>query len=779
MPTTARGPKSRIPADGARLVGPNFITEIIDGDLRSGRVDTVVTRFPPEPNGYAHIGHAIASFLNFGLARDYGGLTKLRMDDTNPEVEKLEYAEALIRDLSWLGWQWAGEVSYASNYFGELYEMAVKLVRMGKAYVDSVDEEEMARLRGTVDEPGTPSPYRERSVAENLELLERMKSGEFEDGAHVLRAKIDLSSPNMKLRDPVLYRIVNAPHYRTGDAWHIYPSYDFAQAPTDALDGVTHSLCSLEFVDNRAVYDWLMDNLWEGPRPYQYEFGRRSLEYTVVSKRKLIQLVEKGHVSGWDDPRMPTLAGLRRRGVRPEAVRDFASRVGISRTNRTVDIALLDYAIRDDLNSRAPRVMAVLEPLKVVITNYEGAGEMLEASYWPPDVDHEGSREVPFGPEIYLERGDFAEHPPKGFKRLSPGEHVRLRHAYVIRCDEVVKNEQGEITELRCSYDPDSLGQNPSGVKVKGAVHWVEVKHAVPAEFRLYDRLFSVPNPDVGEEGFLAQLNPDSLQVARGYVEASVRHDPPETRYQFERQGYFWRDPEDSRPEALIFGRIVSLKDSWIKSDGDARVAKKEQSRRERSSKVAFKPGDVRDPVLDFGAAQKAQLESLLRLGVSRDDAVLIAESPKLSRYFHEVLAAHDNPQSLANWLVNELRRELPDGDPAALPFTAADFADLLRLIDEEVLTSRLAKEVLAEMLVSGRRPGLIVEERGLEQLSDEPALASLAQRLVAEYPDKVEAYREGKTGLLGFFIGQAMRETSGKANPQLLQDLLRRELDG
>ncbi len=786
MPTlkSSPRPKSRIPADDERRVSPNFLTEIIDADLRSGKVESVVTRFPPEPNGYAHILHAFASFISYGVAQDYGGQFNLRLDDTNPETEKREYAEAQIRDLAWLGLEWQDRLYYASDYFERLYALAVRLIEEGEAYVDSLSEAEIQSYRGTVTEAGRESPYRQRSVVENLDLFERMRQGEFPEGAHVLRAKIDMGSPNMKLRDPILYRIMHTPHYRTGETWRVYPMYDFAHPLSDALEGISHSLCSLEFVENRAVYDWLLKNLFPAPRPHQYEFGRRSLEYTITSKRKLIQLVEGGFVTGWDDPRMPTLAGLRRLGVRPEAVRDFASRVGISRTNRTVDIALLDYAVRDNLNDKAPRVMAVLDPIRVVLTNYEGEGETLHAPYWPPDIPREGTRPVAFGRELYLEREDFAEEPPKGFKRLSPGEHVRLRHAYVIRCDEVVKDERGEVVELRCTYFPDSLGQNPSGVKVKGAIHWVAAEGAVPAEFRLYDRLFDAPDPSAGEGDFLEHLNPESLQVKRGFVERSVQQDPPETRYQFERQGYFWQDPEDSEPSALVFNRIVNLKQSTeiafypLRNLTHTKQAEVTMGATD-SNKAAAKAGVPKDPVLNFSGVQKADLERFLALGVARDDALLIAENPKLSRYFEEALAAHDNPQGVANWLVNDLRPELSGLDPAELPFAAADLAELVRLIDEGVITTRAAKEVFAEMRSSGRKPSALVREGGLEQLSDAGELGRIAERLIAENPDEATAYRNGKTGLMGFFVGQAMRETQGKANPQLLQDLLQRKLSG
>ncbi len=558
----------------ARHVSPNFITEIIDHDLAQGRYSKVVTRFPPEPNGYLHIGHAKSVALNFGLALDYRGECNLRFDDTNPETESLEYVEAIKRDIQWLGFEWARE-RYASDYFDRLFECAVQLIRDGNAYVDSLTDEEISAYRGTITEPGKPSPHRNRGVEENLDLFERMRKGEFPNGRHVLRAKIDLSHPNMKLRDPVLYRIVHASHYRTSDAWCIYPLYDFAHPLSDAIEGISHSICTLEFENNRAIYDWLLEKLRgkcdlpASPRPHQYEFARLNLDYTILSKRKLIKLVEEEQVKGWDDPRMPTIAGLRRRGVTPEAIREFANRIGVAKANSRVDIATFEAAVRDDLNYRAPRILAVLKPLKIVLTNFpEGKVEDLDAPSWPHDVPRHGSRSVPFARTLYVERDDFMEHPPKGFYRLVPGGRVRMRHAYVIQCHEVVKDATGNPVELRCTYDPATLGHPPAEGPVKGTIHWVSATHGVRAEMRLYDRLFSAADPEAGEGDVTAHLNPESLVVVAGYVEPSMRQDPPELRYQFERLGYFWRDPVDSRPERLVFNRIISLRDSWTRREG-------------------------------------------------------------------------------------------------------------------------------------------------------------------------------------------------------------------
>lgn len=543
----------------------NFIRTIIDTDLASGKHDAIVTRFPPEPNGYLHIGHAKSICLNFGLAQDYQGKCNLRFDDTNPEKESEEYALSIQEDVRWLGFQWEDEVKWSSDYFELLYQYAVELIGKGLAYVDDLSPQQMREYRGTLTQPGKPSPNRDRAVEENLDLFSRMKSGEFEDGTMVLRAKIDMTSPNMNMRDPALYRIRRAHHIRTGDKWCIYPMYDYTHCISDAIEGITHSLCTLEFEDHRPLYDWVLDNISIPCHPRQYEFSRLELHYTITSKRKLLQLVNDKHVSGWDDPRMPTISGMRRRGYTPEGLRDFASRIGVSRSGNTVDMAVLESAIRDDLESRVPRVMAVINPLKVTITNAENA-QSREAGFHPNHPEF-GSRAVPFSSELFIEADDFAEVPPPGWQRLVPGGEIRLRYSYVMRCDEVIKNASGEVVELKCSIDHNTLGKKPEGRKVKGVIHFLSREHALPAEIRLYDRLFNVPEPDADRDvDFCDHLNPESLTVVQGWVEAAVKEAEPETRYQFERLGYFVKDRRDDQSDGkLIFNRTVTLKDVWAK----------------------------------------------------------------------------------------------------------------------------------------------------------------------------------------------------------------------
>ncbi len=554
----------------------NFIRQIIDEDLKVGKNDgRVHTRFPPEPNGYLHIGHAKSICLNFGIARDYpDGQCNLRFDDTNPNKEDVEYVESIQEDVRWLGFDWGDRLFYASDYFEQLYNFAIELIENGKAYVCDLTAEQTREYRGTLTEPGKESPYRNRSVEENLDLFKRMRAGEFEDGSRVLRAKIDMASSNMNMRDPTLYRIRHGViHHQTGAEWCIYPMYDYTHPISDAIEGITHSICTLEFEDHRPLYDWTLDNITIGCHPQQIEFSRLNLQYTVMSKRKLTQLVSEGHVSGWDDPRMPTIAGLRRRGYTPASLRTFSDRIGVTKADNSVEMGMLEACIREDLDSNAPRAMAVLHPLKIVLENFpEGEVEELQAHNHPKD-ESMGSRTLKFTREIYIDQADFREEANNKYKRLVSGGEVRLRNAYVIKCEQVIKDANGEITELRCSYDPDTLGKNPEGRKVRGVIHWVSASEGITAEVRLYDRLFSHPAPDADKsvESFLEHLNPESLTILTGcVVEPSLSQAAPGSSFQFEREGYFCVDSKDSAPGRLVFNRTVTLRDSWAKIEQQA-----------------------------------------------------------------------------------------------------------------------------------------------------------------------------------------------------------------
>ena len=543
----------------------NFIEDIVEEHNLNGRFGgEVITRFPPEPNGYLHIGHAKSMCLNFGLADKYGGRCHMRFDDTNPAKEEEEFVESILEDVRWLGWEWGEHLYFASDYFDELHDYAIDLIKKGKAYVDDLDQEQIRKYRGTLIEPGVESPFRDRSVDDNLALFRGMKEGEFKEGTKVLRAKIDMASGNINMRDPVLFRILKTPHHRTGEQWVIYPMYDFTHGQSDSIEGVTHSICTMEYEDHRPLYDWFLDAL-DIYHPQQIEFARLNLSNTVLSKRKLVQLVREGHVGGWDDPRMPTLAGLRRRGYTPESIRNFCEQVGVAKRQNVIDIAMLEHAVRDDLNSRAPRVLAVLRPLKVVIENFPvGQTEELEAVNNPEDPEA-GTRKLPFSRELFIERDDFMEDPPRKFFRLAPGREVRLRYGYFITCTDVIKDDAGEVVELRCTYDPETRGgQAPDGRRVRGTIHWVSAEHAVGAEVRLYDHLFTSERPD-DDDDFMTTLNPDSLEVVpNAKVEPSLADAVPGEKYQFERTGYFAVDP-DSRPGALVFNRTVTLRDSWKK----------------------------------------------------------------------------------------------------------------------------------------------------------------------------------------------------------------------
>ncbi len=780
-------------ATGDETQPTNFIRAIIDEDLATGKHDHIVTRFPPEPNGYLHIGHAKSICLNFGLARDYQGRAHMRFDDTNPSKEEDEYVQSILNDVKWLGFDWGEHLYYASDMFEQMYALAVKLIRDGKAYVCDLSRDEFREHhRGSLKQHGTPSPYRDRSVEENLDLFARMRAGEFKDGERVLRAKIDMTSPNMIMRDPTLYRVMHAHHHRTGDDWCIYPMYDYAHPLEDALEHITHSICTLEFENNRELYDWVIAHTGAGgdKPPHQYEFARLNLTYTVMSKRKLLQLVREGVVSGWDDPRMPTIAGLRRRGITPEAVRHFCDMIGVARANSVVDLDKLDYCARADLNDKAPRVMAVLNPVRVIITNYpEGQDETRDAPYWPHDIPKEGMRPVPFSRELYIEREDFEEVAPKKWKRLSLGDEVRLRYSYVIRCDAIERDDNGEITALHCTYDPDSGdGNTLDGRKVRGIIHWVSAPHAVPVTARLYDRLFRLERPDADPDADLASLiNPDSLVVAQGYAEASLASARSGDRYQFERQGYFYVDPIDSRDgAALVVNRIVGLKDSWAKitqSDAPApepvaataapAAPKKESTRPQKKTRAELRErAREADPTL--AARQTRYIEAL---GLSQEDADVLSGDRALGDFYEAALAAYPQTASVTSWLINELMREVKDAEIGALALTPAAFGALVKLVDEAALSALAAKEILEILVREGGDPSVIMEARGLRQLNDEAALEGVVRDIIAANPDNVAAYRDGKTKLLGFFVGQVMQASGGKANPRLTRELVERLL--
>ena len=784
---------SSSPASSAPEASPsgNFIRDIIDDDLQSGRYgQRVVTRFPPEPNGYLHIGHAKSIVLNFGIKQDYADRARtrchLRFDDTNPETESEEYVRSIKEAVRWLGYDWEEHLYHASDYFEQFYDFAVVLIEKGVAYVDSLDEAQIREYRGTVNEPGRPSPYRDRSVEENLDLFRRMRAGEFEDGAHVLRAKIDMASPHMIMRDPILFRIKHAHHYRRGDSWCIYPMYDFAHPLEDAIENVTHSLCTLEFDNNRRVYDWVLEHCYEpdegDDRPHQYEFARLNLTFTVMSKRKLLQLVEDGVVDGWDDPRLPTVFGMRRRGIRPTAIVNFCEDVGVTRSESRVELAQLEHAIRDDLNAQAPRVMAVLNPLKVVVTNLDADyDETLAAPHWPRDIDKDASRDVPFTREFYIERDDFREDPPEDFFRLAPGREVRLRSGYFFTCTEAIRDDNGEIVELRGTVDPETRdGTAPDGRSPKGTIHWVSAHHAVPFEARIYDRLFDVPAPDDGEEDFRDHLNKHSLVVRRGVVEPSIHDFPSDQRFQFERNGYFWQDPEDSRDDALVFNQIVSLRDTWAEDDADdrdleeKRREKEEIKRRNRERSIANK----RDPVEALSDHQRSRFSHFQEhFGLPSDDAAILAGDDDISEFFTIVVEAGVPARLAANWVVNELMGLLHDRPVQDLPFEAPDFVTLLGMVDDETISSRSGRVVLDAMVETGDDPKDIVAERDLRQIDDEETLRSVVADVIDRHPEEAKRYRSGKKALIGFFMGQVMQATNGSANPEKARSLIQETL--
>jgi glutaminyl-tRNA synthetase len=779
--------------EAGRAVALDFIRGMIAEDLRTGKYGgRVITRFPPEPNGFLHIGHAKAICLNFGIALEVpGARCHLRFDDTNPATEDVKYVDSIQADVRWLGFDWGEHLYFASDYFEHMYAFGEHLIRQGKAYVDSSTEDEIRAARGTVLEPGRPTAYRDRPAEESLDLFRRMRAGEFADGAHVLRGRIDLASKNMLMRDPILYRIRHAHHYRTGDDWCLYPLYDYAHPIEDAIEGITHSLCTLEFDNNRELYDWVVANLPRGTgrfeiapdsRPEQTEFARLALDYTVMSKRKLLQLVTGGHVSGWDDPRMPTIAGLRRRGVTPESIRSFCDLIGVSKANTRVDIAKLEFAVRDDLNTRAPRLMCVLRPLRVVITNWPaGLVETSDAPLWPHDVPKQGTRPVPFSGELYIERDDFSDDPPAGFFRLAPGREVRLRYGYIIRCDEVVRDDSGEVAELRCSYDPTTKGgAAPEGRRVKGTLHWVSAAHAVGCEVRLYDRLFTVPDPESDDAvDFREHLNPASLVVIeQAWAEPALGSAEPGARFQFERLGYFITDLVDTRPGSPVFNRTVTLRDTWAKQAGEPSPGRPARGRPRQSSGAAGAAATAAAPRAERTPELEARQRQYEAMGVPAEQADVLSRDRAVATLFEQALQASERPAAIAKWIVNELPREAREhaGD---LPLTGRSLGELVELVETAQLSSSAGREVLGVLLSDGGEPAAIVQQRGLRQVSDEAALRSTVDDVMAANPAKVEEYRGGKTGLLGFFIGQVMARTGGRANPQLARDLVRQRLDG
>ncbi len=736
----------------------DFLRRVVEEDLNLGKYKEVVTRFPPEPNGFPHIGHAKSISINFGIAKDYQGRCNLRMDDTNPTTEDTKYVEALKDAVEWLGFEWDDSVRFTSDYFLKIYDYAITLIKMDKAYVDSLSEDDIREYRGSVKEAGKRSKYASRSVKENLDLFERMKNGEFKEGEHVLRAKIDMSAANMKMRDPLLYRIRHSHHFRAGDEWSIYPMYDFAHCLSDYLEGVTHSFCTLEFENNRDIYDWVLDTLdLTPPRPYQHEFARLNINYTVMSKRKLLELVEKKIVSGWDDPRLPTIAGYKRRGYTPESILNFCDQIGIAKANSTVDVSQLEFCIRDDLNQKVPRVMCVLNPLKVTIENYDETEE-IEASYYPKDVDKEGSRELPFSKEIYIDKDDFAQNPPKDYFRFTPEQSVRLKYAYIITCKEIIKDSDGNILEIKATYHPDSKsGEDRSGIKVKSAIQWVDAKKSKKVEVRVYDRLFNEEFP----EG-LEDINPDSLKVIRNaLIEPSVITDKPDVRFQFEREGYFYADPVDYTEQSPVFNKIVALKDSWAKKK---KIEPKAETKKVHVEGEVSKMSEKEQKLFDR-YTNEFKLNSEVANTLARDE--------KLSHFYEESLQTLNSPISIANIVANEVARELKQKETSELKFNPKQIAQLVKMVDDATISSKIAKEVFEQMSKSGENPTQIVEDKGLVQISDPAEILPIIQEVIAKNPDNVEKFKAGNKKLLGFFVGQVLKTTGGKANPKVVNELV------
>ncbi|RLA82297.1 MAG: glutamine--tRNA ligase [Epsilonproteobacteria bacterium] len=749
----------------------DFLRTIVEEDLKSGKYKEVITRFPPEPNGFPHIGHAKSIFINFGIARDYKGHCNLRMDDTNPTKEDTKYVEALKDAVEWLGYDFNNNVRFTSDYFPKIYDYAIELIKMGKAYVDSLTEEEIREYRGTVTQAGKRSKYANRSIEENLDLFQRMKNGEFKDGEHILRAKIDMSANNMKMRDPLMYRIRHAHHFRAKDEWSIYPMYDFAHCLSDYIEGVSHSICTLEFENNRDIYNWVLDTLkLKAPRPYQYEFARLGINYTVMSKRKLLELVEAKVVDGWDDPRLPTIAGYKRKGYTPESIINFCDTVGIAKANSMVDVSQLEFCIRDDLNKKVPRVMCVLDPLKVTIENYNASNkndEEIEAPYYPHDVPKDGSRLLPFSKEIYIERDDFNENPPKGYFRLTPTQSVRLRHGYIISCKEVIKDSNGKIVEIKATYNADSKsGSDTSGIKVKSAIQWVSAKEAKTIEVRLYDRLFACEAPQGIED-----INPNSLKIIKNaLIEPAVILDKPDERFQFERQGYFYADPIDYTNEKPVFNKIVGLKDSYAKK---AKTTEQAPKTAKKTNKV-----QVKGTVEAMSEAEQKLFDKYTNeLKLNSEVSNILARDEYLSNFYEEAMKEFNSPVGLANMITNEVARVIKETQSTELKFTAIQIAQLVKMIDDSTISSKIAKQVFEEMIKSGNNPEKIVEDKGLIQISDPAKILPIIDEVIANNPDNVEKFKAGNNKLLGFFVGQVLKATGGKANPQVVNKLVAQQL--
>ncbi len=759
----------------------DFIRDIIDDDLRTGRHTRVATRFPPEPNGYLHIGHAKAICVDFGIARDYGGICNLRYDDTNPTKEDVEYVESIEQDVRWLGFT-PSAVLFSADYFPRMYELAERLVRDRLAYVCDLDDEQIREYRGSLTELGKPSPFRERSVDENLDLLRRMKAGEFPNNARTLRAKIDMASANMKMRDPLLYRIRHAHHHRTGDAWCIYPMYDYAHPLEDAIEGITHSICTLEFENNRELYDWVLDHTgpWD-PRPRQYEMARLALEYTVMSKRKLLQLVEGNYVTGWDDPRMPTIAGMRRRGYSPEAIRAFADMIGVAKANSMVDIGKLEYCVRDELNQNAPRVLGVLRPIEVELVGLPAGGVVTDAPYFPADVGKPGSRPLTIGPHILIDRDDWRDDPPAGYQRLAPGRTVRLRYGPCITAEEVTRRApDGTVQAIRATVLPETIaGKNPDdGRKVAGVIHWVDAATSLPVEVRLYDRLFKTARPEEGGGDFLEYLDRASLEIIHGArVEASLATATIGSRWQLERLGYFIVDGELA-PGALVLNRIITLRDTH--SATAAVVAKRaSDAAKKPNAKAASRPKSkspaeyraearARDPLL---AAAHGRIAALG--GVTADWADLLTGDRDTAALYETTVGKVGHADLTAKWMINELPRALAGKELADAGLDAIRFAELVNAVAEQRLAAPAAKAALAEMIATGKALGdLAVADVG-GGVAD---LEAKIQAVIAANPDKAAQYKAGKTGLLGFFVGQVMKTVPG-ANPSEVNEAVRSRL--